>query len=80
MTRILNDFVELMASHHDAPWIGQAQPLADIHVVRPLPRSGFVDVTFVDDVAVLMHAPSNDEVCTIAKAVTECFARAAAKA
>ena len=62
-----------------APWLGHAAPVCDVLDSPPLPGSGFADVTYVDDCAMLLHAPDNRQVLDLAQTVVESFAAASAK-
>ena len=79
MSLVLRDFHTEMAASTVVPWLGSAEPVKDFHATAPLPHEGYVDVTFVDDCAVLMHAKSNDTLLSVVHAVVQSFTSAAGK-
>ena len=48
-------------------------------LVRIFLLEGYVDVTFVDDCAVLIHARSNDRIAQLAQCIIQPFTNAAGK-
>ena len=56
MCRILKDFRQEVEASSNLPWLGDATPVNDLEQIPSMPPEGFVDVTFVDDCVVLLHA------------------------
>ena len=44
------------------PCFGSPKPTNDVSVASPIPRRGFAEITFVDDIAYAMHSSSPDDV------------------
>ena len=61
------------------PWLGQADWVADFTEAAPLPSEGYIDVTFVDDCAILVHAKDNHRIPQLIMPIVEAFTAAAAK-
>ena len=62
MRLVLQDFHTWMQKNSDVPWLGHPSPVTDFSSADPLPAEGYIDVTFVNDCAVLLHAGSNDRI------------------
>eukprot|EP00438_Fugacium_kawagutii_P029598 Skav235412 [mRNA] locus=scaffold924:32291:36799:- [translate_table: standard] len=62
MSLILADARRSIMQAADAPWLGQAGPAPFPAEAISLGPIGFLDVAFVDDAAILCHAPSNEAV------------------
>ncbi|CAL1144617.1 unnamed protein product, partial [Cladocopium goreaui] len=56
---------------------GGEAPVQDYTETSPMPAEGFIDVTFVDDCAMLVHAPTNQRIEEVIKALVTCFDQAA---
>ena len=78
MSRILTDFHEQLATACTIPWLGDAQPIGDFATAAPLPSEGYIDVTFVDDCAILVHAKDNHRILQMIRPIVEAFTHAAA--
>ena len=78
MSRILTDFHERLATACTIPWLGDAQPIGDFATAAPLPSEGYIDVTFVDDCAILVHAKDNHRILQMIRPIVEAFTHAAA--
>ena len=61
MRLILEDCREWMESHTDASWMGSPQMCESFACAPELPPSGFVDLAFVDDAAIALHAQSIEQ-------------------
>ena len=59
MSKLLTDFHAMMEDAGTLPWLGQANWVTDFSKAEPLPSEGYIDVTFVDDCAILVHAKDN---------------------
>lgn len=79
MRLILHDFRSEVCERTNIRWLGDATPVADLTTPAPMPPEGFVDVTFVDDCVVLVHARSNDRVAEVLKHVVPALDKAAAR-
>ena len=77
MTNLLRSFRTCLALHCPIPWLGEEAPVSDFTEASPMPAEGFVDVTFVDDCAMLVHAPTNQRIEEVIKALVTCFDQAA---
>ena len=77
MTKLLVHFRSKMAEVCEVPWLGADAPIQDFTQAATLPREGYVDVTFVDDCALLIHAATNQRIEQIVKAMVESFDTAA---
>ena len=77
MTKLLVHFRSNMAEACEVPWLGADAPIQDFTQAATLPREGYVDVTFVDDCALLIHAATNKRIEQIVKVMVESFDTAA---
>ena len=77
MTHLLSQFRTDANSLCDVPWLGANELVADFSAAPPLPREGYLDVTFVDDCALLVHAATNQRVGEIIRALVVSFDGAA---
>ena len=79
MTSLLASFREHFAAQCNAPWLGREALTHDFGATPPtIPREGYVDVTFVDDCAIMVHAPTNHRIEEIIKTLVSSFTVAAA--
>eukprot|EP00435_Cladocopium_sp_Y103_P015128 s3107_g3.t1 len=69
MSLVLNDFHERMAQTTEVPWMGADCFCNDLTADSHVPDSAFCDVTFVDDCAIMIHAPTNTVVQTVIQQV-----------
>ena len=65
MTLVLKDITAQLSLSSDAAWLGSAVPVVDLHHVGDVPPHSFCEVAFVDDLALLLRAPSLDELFTL---------------
>jgi len=79
MSKLLTDFHDMMEAAGTLPWLGQASWVADFSEAEPLPSEGYIDVTFVDDCAILVHAKDNHRIPQLIMPIVEAFTAAASK-
>eukprot|EP00438_Fugacium_kawagutii_P009494 Skav200304 [mRNA] locus=scaffold4329:95264:100090:- [translate_table: standard] len=79
MTRILEDMRIMVENEEEAVWFGVGNPHEDFTTTVDLPTFGFGELAFVDDCAVLIHAPDNDRLMRATACIAKAFAVAAAK-
>ena len=79
MSLVMRAFHNAMTELVDVPWLGHACPVQDFSAATPMPSEGYIDVTFVDDCAVLMHAKCNEKLLSVVRAVVQAFTQAASK-
>eukprot|EP00438_Fugacium_kawagutii_P028838 Skav229822 [mRNA] locus=scaffold2672:76324:80457:- [translate_table: standard] len=79
MVHVLRDMREQVMSEVDIAWIGAGQPHVDYEEVQEVPRFAFGELAFVDDCAVMIHAPTNDQLQDAIAKVTSAFVQATAK-
>ena len=79
MDLVLRDFRHGFSSLSDVPWLGDGQSTPDFATDKTMPTEGLIDVTFVDDTAMLIHAKTNSRVVDAVQVATHQFAKAAAR-
>ena len=79
MRLVLVDFKNEVVNTAHIPWLGDVTPVSDLTQPTAMPAEGFVDVTFVDDCVVLVHAKSNDPVAHILRSVIRALDSASAR-
>ena len=58
MGLILQDVTNTLQEQTPAKWQGDATPVSDLSEVHPVPDHAWCEVAFVDDLAILLRAPS----------------------
>ena len=76
MTAILADVHATVQLADPVCWLGEATPVADLSHPGPMPPEAYADVTFVDDVAVLMHARTNERLIAMTQHIVEALVQA----
>ena len=79
MTAILAEVHSLIQLKEPVCWLGAAQSVADLSRSNPMPPEAYADVTFVDDIAVLMHTRTNERLITLTQNIVEALASATAR-
>ena len=79
MTAILADFHADIHAHAKLPWLGHQSPIQEFTPPRDVPLEAYADVTFVDDIAVLLHARTNDRLIVMIQHVVEALTTATSK-
>ena len=77
MSALVDDFRQQMEQRAEVPWIGQASAVMNFHQAAPVPATGFLDISFVDDTVILIHAPTNEAILPVVQQAVECMTRAA---
>jgi len=77
ITSLLTSFRTCMAECCTTPWLGNEAPIQDFGTADPLPAEGYIDVTFVDDCALLVHATTNQRIEEVIIALVTSFDAAA---
>ena len=78
MALILRD-VTLDMRKSDASWMGDFTPVDDFTISNDLPVSSWAEVAYVDDLAILLAAPDNDHLITLAECSLSAIHCAASK-
>ena len=68
MSLILSDARQRIQEATDAQWSGQPEPCASLVDLSDMPDEAFIDLAFVDDCAIAVHASTNYRVQDIVKA------------
>ena len=76
MTAILAEVHTNIQLNDPVCWLGAATPVTDLSQPGPMPAEAYADVTFVDDIAVLMHARTNDRLIAMTQCIVEALASA----
>eukprot|EP00438_Fugacium_kawagutii_P034473 Skav215971 [mRNA] locus=scaffold3174:31633:36537:- [translate_table: standard] len=79
MVHILQDMRHTTLSNLDIAWVGDGAPHGDFSAYKDLPRFAFAELAFVDDCAVMLHAPNNIQLQAAVAQITAAFVQAAAK-
>ena len=61
MTVMLEEITSYIKVHTEAKWQGDAKPQVELHSARDIPDHGWCEVAFVDDLAVLLKAPTQQD-------------------
>lgn len=77
MRLVLRDMHQTIQSSCTATWIGTAQSCETFGSSHALPPTAYFDVSFVDDAAIAIHAPTLAEVEHLIKQVVQAFHSAA---
>eukprot|EP00438_Fugacium_kawagutii_P016420 Skav206440 [mRNA] locus=scaffold295:130038:133282:- [translate_table: standard] len=78
MSLILSEARRSIVENTDAEWLGIRGPCLTFDEEVTVPATAFVDVAFVDDVAIMCHAPTNAQVVDVIQQVSEAVTLAAA--
>ena len=73
MRLVLKDTHSYVQARSSVAWIGDPKHVDSFATASDIPLSAYVDVSFVDDAAVALHAPSLPEVQTLIQLVVEGF-------
>ena len=79
MTAILADVHAEVQQATSTCWLGAAAPVTDLSSADPMPLEAYADVTFVDDIAVLLHARTNDRLIVLTQSIVEALVHATDK-
>ena len=77
MRLVLQDTHSYIQQHSDAAWLGMTDSCVSFAESQAVPDNAYVDVSFVDDAAIALHASSLPEVEALIKVVVEGFHHAA---
>ena len=77
MSKVLEAFHLQLGNGEVAQWLGHGRPVPHFQAPAPMPSEGYLDVTFVDDCAIMIHAATNDKFATIVQQVVPAFTQAA---
>ena len=79
MRLILQDAKEYILQHADCAWMGQPTRTASFALAQDMPDAAFLDIAYVDDVAVALHAQSLDHLMALIKITTAAMHQATSK-
>ena len=79
MTTILAEVHTDIQDRDPLCWLGAMTPVTDLAQHQPMLPEAYADVTFVDDVAVLMHARSNDRLVDMIHAIVDALVHATSR-
>ena len=79
MSLVMRDARDRTAELTSAEWIGDPGLCENFEEVGTLPELAFLDLAFVDDCAVAMHAPRSDDIIHMVQSATHAMARASSK-
>ena len=67
MMLVLQDVTQYMKAHTSAVWEGEATPVKDLSQSQDIPVHAWCEIAFVDDLAVLLRAPTQNDMHCLAK-------------
>ena len=76
---ILKDFRSWIQHNRQVPWLGNATPVKDFSQTAQVPPEDYLNVTIVDDCAVLIHAGSNRRILHLIQQTVQAFTHAASR-
>ena len=81
MTTILAQVHDRVQQTDPTCWLGAEAPVTDLSQPEPMPSEAYADVTFtfVDDVAVMVHARTNDRLIVMTRNIVEALVQATAQ-
>ena len=79
MRLIMQDCQTYIQQHADCTWMGQPTHTASFALDHTMPTAAFLDVAYVDDVAVALHAQSLDHLTELIQTTTAAMYQATSK-
>jgi len=79
MSLVLRDMRSEVLETHDIQWFGQGSPTKNLHNAESVGSCAFGELAFVDDCAVMLHAPNNAQLQQAVWGVLQAFINAARK-
>ena len=76
---ILQEVRQEVSRHSEAEWMGASTGDNGVFPAGPIPKAGFAEIAFVDDVVYMVHASSPDSTVKLVQFLLSTFKDAAAK-